>query len=68
MTTAMREVRCPKCNKLLFKVSWGVAGIEIMCNRCSTLVQWPGMDITPALDVAAIIVPKKGVASHSTSH
>lgn len=28
-----REVRCPKCNKLLFKIR-GVAEVEVVCPRC----------------------------------
>jgi phage FluMu protein Com len=38
--TDLIEVRCPHCNKLLFKVK-GVAVIEIVCKRCSSLCTWP---------------------------
>ena len=35
------EVRCPECDKLLFKVIWLGAIIEIVCPRCGTMVRWP---------------------------
>lgn len=37
-----QEVRCPSCNKLLFRVR-GVAEVEIVCPRCpgSKKVLWP---------------------------
>lgn len=39
------EVRCPKCNKLLFKIK-GVALVEIICPRCpnSRKVLYPDFD------------------------
>lgn len=39
-----REIRCPHCNKLLFKVRGTPDEIEIMCGRCSSLVIWPGSE------------------------
>lgn len=38
-----QEVRCPECNKLLFKVAGLGARIEIVCARCGTKVLWPSM-------------------------
>lgn len=31
------QVRCPKCNRLLFKLEGGAAQVEIMCPRCKQL-------------------------------
>ena len=35
----MKELRCKKCNKLLYKYTenaevWGEIVVEIVCNRC----------------------------------
>lgn len=41
-----REVRCPKCNKLLFKMR-GIAEVEIVCPRCpapNNKVLYPDLD------------------------
>lgn len=40
----VREIRCPRCHKLLCKVVGYGAVIEIVCPRsnCHTLVRWPG--------------------------
>jgi phage FluMu protein Com len=35
------EVRCPKCNKLLFKADGFGVRIEIQCDRCKSVVIWP---------------------------
>jgi ribosomal protein S27E len=39
-----REVRCPKCHRLLLKVR-GIAEISIVCHRCGSLVIWPALDL-----------------------
>ncbi|MGW8177384.1 MAG: Com family DNA-binding transcriptional regulator [bacterium] len=46
----VHDVRCPNCNRLLFKIE-GLAKVETVCKRCRTLVVWP--------DVRAIEVMKK---------
>lgn len=33
----MKEIRCPKCNKLLLK---GEGKGEVKCNRCKTIVEY----------------------------
>lgn len=40
----MREIRCPKCRRLLLKVR-GIAEIEIVCHRCGSLVIWPQLNL-----------------------
>lgn len=35
------EVRCPHCNKLLFKANGFGVLIEIQCERCKSVVIWP---------------------------
>jgi len=40
----MREIRCPRCKRLLLKVR-GAAEIEIVCHRCGAKVQWPNLDM-----------------------
>ncbi|TXH55828.1 MAG: Com family DNA-binding transcriptional regulator [Desulfurellales bacterium] len=50
-----REVRCPTCNKLLFKIR-GIAEVEILCPRChapNNRVLYPDMKsvrLTPVID------------------
>ena len=39
----MIEIRCPKCNTLLFKADGLGTKIEIHCKRCDILVQWPSL-------------------------
>lgn len=58
-----REVRCPKCNKLLFKMR-GIAEVEIVCPRCpapNNKVVYPDFDavkLVPVIrSVTAIRVP-----------
>lgn len=40
-----REVRCPECDKLLFKArlfGFSIAFVvEIKCGRCGILIVWP---------------------------
>lgn len=36
----MNEIRCKKCNRLLFKVHEDCTGIEIKCPKCSYLNQF----------------------------
>lgn len=39
----LRDVRCPKCTRLLFRVR-GVAEIEAVCSRCKSKVVWPDLN------------------------
>jgi phage FluMu protein Com len=39
----MIDVRCPKCNKLLFRASSPTAQIEIQCHSCKLLISWPSL-------------------------
>lgn len=34
----MKEYRCTKCNKLLFKGNY-IGSIEILCTRCKKLIE-----------------------------
>lgn len=44
-TQLMREVRCPECDKLLFKARIYefsiVFAVEIKCRGCGIIVVWP---------------------------
>jgi phage FluMu protein Com len=33
----LREIRCPNCHKLLFKI-YGYAEVEICCPRCNAKI------------------------------
>ena len=33
----LREIRCPNCHKLLFKI-YGYAEVEVCCPRCNVKV------------------------------
>jgi phage FluMu protein Com len=35
------EVRCPCCDKLLFKAEGYGVRIEILCPKCKSTVVWP---------------------------
>lgn len=54
----LTEVRCPACNKLLFKAAltamFPLGSIEVKC-RCNALVRWPVL--------AAVIVPVRDTDS-----
>lgn len=39
-----RELRCPKCRRLLLKVR-GIAEIEVVCHRCGAKVIWPNLEM-----------------------
>lgn len=42
----MREVRCPECNRLLFKAKVSILGdlrLEILC-KCKVIVFWPDVE------------------------
>jgi hypothetical protein len=39
----MIEVRCPKCNRLLFKTAAPGPQIEIFCRYCDALITWPSL-------------------------
>lgn len=34
----MKEIRCPKCNKLLLKIE-GNYKLEIKCNKCKNIIE-----------------------------
>lgn len=42
--TEMREIRCPKCSRLLLRIR-GVAELEIVCHRCGAKIKWPNLDL-----------------------
>jgi len=58
----MRVVRCPKCDRFLFRVR-GIAEIEIMCPRCSSLVLWPDLSVTVLL-----VKPTIAITPHYDRH
>lgn len=41
MSDKSTQVRCPKCNKLLFKADIVAGQVEIQCPRCKVSVRWP---------------------------
>ncbi len=48
----MEEIRCPRCEKLLFKVQAKIIfglRIEIMCKKCKVTVFWPKFDLEPSI-------------------
>lgn len=49
--SALLEVRCPICHRLLFRASGHGATIEIQCTKCKTLLTWPAL--TPEVKIAA---------------
>lgn len=51
--SGFQEVRCPSCNKLLFRVI-GITVVEIVCPRCSKKVLWPDLDAVKLLPVVRL--------------
>lgn len=45
------EVRCPKCNRLQFRITSGIAVIEGKCDKCKTLYTFPTMRTTVTVRV-----------------
>lgn len=43
----MISIRCPRCNKLLTRVAGLGTYIQVKCDRCKGLVEWP--TLTPHL-------------------
>lgn len=39
----MIDVRCPQCEKLLFRAEGMGSVIETRCPRCSVTVRWPSL-------------------------
>lgn len=51
MNDESKEVRCPSCKRLLFKIKGLGCIVEIICPKCKVMSRWPIL--------AAEIVSKK---------
>ena len=57
----LREIRCPSCARLQFKLVGGVAWLEGKC-RCKTMFVVHGMDTMPLASIASPSMTFGGVS------
>lgn len=48
------EVKCPKCGRLLLKVT-GLAKVETRCRHCKIMVVWPTLVSTTGSEGTTIV-------------